>query len=141
MNIAGLFGRNLGMVEFSAGGDRLRIGGKRRLRSFLKLLMLHETDHLRHAVFGDDEIFGGETFNGLAAFILDGDRFDDELRTAGETSGSVSGSNRSRGLLAQPDHGQREKSLLEVSASLDSTLLECHPHGGLNGSHRVGSHG
>ncbi len=43
-----------------------------------------ETDGLRHAVFGDREILGGQAFDGIAVLVLDHDGLDDQLRAGVE---------------------------------------------------------
>ncbi len=59
VDIAGLLGGDLGVKELGPGGDGLGVVHQRRLGRLFELLMLHESDRLWCAVFGDDEIFGG----------------------------------------------------------------------------------
>ena len=47
--------------------------------SFLQLLEFAKANGLRHAVLGDDEILGGETFNDFAVLVFDADHLDDQL--------------------------------------------------------------
>ncbi len=49
-----------------------------------QLLELDEADRLRLAVFGDDEVFGGEAFDRLAVLVFHVDRLDDQPRRAAE---------------------------------------------------------
>jgi hypothetical protein len=49
-----------------------------------EVLMLADADGLRDAIFGDGEVFGGESGNGLAVFVFDDDGFDNQLHFHGE---------------------------------------------------------
>ena len=57
--------------------------------SFRQLLKLAEVDGLRHAVFGDREVLGRQTFDGLAVLVVDRHDFDHQLRVALELRDAV----------------------------------------------------
>ena len=52
---------------------------RKRLGSLGQILVLAETDGLRHVVFGHREVFRREAVNGIALLVFDHDRFNDKL--------------------------------------------------------------
>ena len=82
-DVSGRFGRNLRLRQ--ACGMRRGFGGlrcrRRRIgRSSGSFWIFEEADGLRHAVFGDGEIFRGQAFDRLAVLVFDRDRLDHQLR-------------------------------------------------------------
>ena len=61
-------------------------GRQGRLHGIGQFLIFEELDGLRLAVFGHREVLRGESFDGLAALIVDGYILDHQLRAAGERS-------------------------------------------------------
>ncbi len=69
------------MWKFIEERDPVRLNRQgRRVGCFLQLLVFEELDGLWNAVFGDGEVFGGESFDRVAALVFDDDGLDHKLR-------------------------------------------------------------
>src|SRR4029077_5454172 len=88
--VAYRLGRSRSVGTINRDNDRLRVIGLRGFHLF-DILKSEDRDFLSSAVFGDGELLGSESFDGLAGLVRDLDIDADEIRRCADSGGLIWG--------------------------------------------------